>query len=140
MPDEQALFDDGDTMQHGADGKCRKSNTEQVFPLAHQRKNRVQQADRVQGRGHSQPDDTHFSHGERRKKGSKYQYSLACGEATGEARQGLTPTTNGRIVKVEMEAKPASEPSPQGSYLEGGSYIEPVHNKGGYRLSPLTGC
>jgi hypothetical protein len=66
---EQPLFYDGDAVQHRADGKRAERNAEEVLAFADQGKDGVQQAERVQGRGHAQPDDTHFSHEARRLKG-----------------------------------------------------------------------
>ena len=47
-------------------------NPEEVLAFADQREDGVQQAERVQGRGHAQPDDAHFSHGCRRLRVVKY--------------------------------------------------------------------
>jgi hypothetical protein len=64
----------------------------------------------------------------------------------------LTARLDGCILKVEREAKVAAlsaRPLEKGEYViphrgsplgKGGSYIEPVHKKGGYRLPRLTGC
>jgi len=65
---EHSLVDDRDAMQDGADRKRGEGNAEEVLAFADQRKDGVQQADRVQSRGHAQPDNTHFSHGVRRVK------------------------------------------------------------------------
>jgi hypothetical protein len=39
-----------------------------------------------------------------------------------------------------MASQSDNIPRAEGANLEGGCFIEPVHNKGGYRLSPLPGC
>jgi hypothetical protein len=59
---QQPFFHDGDAVQYRADRKRGERNPEQVLAFADQREDGVQQAERVQGRGHAQPDDTHFSH------------------------------------------------------------------------------
>ena len=46
--------------------KRRERHAEQVLAVADQGEDGVQQAERIQGRGHAQPDDAHFSHEARR--------------------------------------------------------------------------
>ena len=43
--------------------KARQRHAEQMLAAADQGKDGVQQAERIQCRGHAQPDDAHFSHG-----------------------------------------------------------------------------
>ena len=46
-----------------ADGECAQRDAEEVFAFADQGEDGVQQAERIKGGGHAQPDDTHFGHG-----------------------------------------------------------------------------
>ena len=60
---ENALFDDGNEVEDRPQDEGPQRHAEQVLAAADQRKNGVQEAERVQSRGHRQPDDAHFSHG-----------------------------------------------------------------------------
>ncbi len=49
-------------MEDRAEAEGAQRHAEQVLAAADQGKDGVQQAEGIQGRGHAQPDDAHFSH------------------------------------------------------------------------------
>ena len=61
--DFEEKLDDGNEVEDRPQGEGPQRHAEQVLAAADQRKDGVQQAERVQSRGHTQPDDAHFSHG-----------------------------------------------------------------------------
>src|ERR1035441_758897 len=62
---DDALFDDGDEVEDGAQGEGGHGDAKQVLAAAHQGKNGMQQTERIERCGHAEPDDAHFSHGRR---------------------------------------------------------------------------
>ena len=60
---DDALFHDGDEVEDRAEAEGAERDAEQVLAAPDQGKDGMQQAERIQRRGHAQPDDAHFSHG-----------------------------------------------------------------------------
>src|SRR5450759_517934 len=60
---DDALFDDGDEVEYGAQGEGGQGDAKQVLAAANQGENGMQQTERIKRGGHAKPDDAHFSHG-----------------------------------------------------------------------------
>src|ERR1035437_8235240 len=60
---DDALFDDGDEVEYGAQGEGGQGDAKQVLAAANQGENGMQQTERIKRGGHAKPDDAHYSHG-----------------------------------------------------------------------------
>jgi hypothetical protein len=58
----KALFHQRDQMEHGANAERPGGDAEEAFAPAHDRKNGLDQADKIEADGDAQPKNTGFSH------------------------------------------------------------------------------
>ena len=101
---DDALFDDGDEVEYGAQGEGGQGDAKQVLAAADQGENGMQQTERIERGGHAEPDDAHFSHGRKGELESEITVYRGGAAGTGGADEGGRMVRRGASGSMRNEA------------------------------------